>query len=200
MEFASLDLFKTDIGIGPKELVFNMGDGDQLLIPSRLDAIANVKNQLEYIGFVLNGSLLDPYETHVRSRSNMVTTHFANDVVDGEQNCHVAGVITQLRKKNDRNGNPYCFLTMSDGRTDIRVLVFNKVFVHFDPKTWKTGKGIVVDGRKDGGTLIASDVTFLRRDTDPNANQKKDVSPKEVYKEAVQETLQAYDPGEDPGF
>jgi DNA polymerase-3 subunit alpha len=178
-----------DMAFSPKELVLDMGDGEKLKVPSKLDAISHIKNELEYIGFALTGSLLDPYETHVRSRANMVTSHFATEVVNGEQNCHVAGVITHLRKRIDRHGNPYCFLTMSDGRTDIRVAVFFHVYSHFQESTWKAGKGIVVDGRKDDDALIASDVTFLRRDTDLNAKKKAEAQATKAEKAKKREPV-----------
>lgn len=175
-----------DMAFEPKELELDMGDGPRLKEDVKASSITRVKNELHYIGFALTGSLLDPYETHVRSRANMAVSWFVTHAVDGDQNCHVAGVITNIRKKNDRYGRPYCFLTMSDGRSDIRVAVFNGVYSRFEESTWKTGKGIVVDGRKDGDSLIAKDVTFLRRDTDPYADQQEK---KPKVQEEVQQEL-----------
>lgn len=206
----TLNMFDDKQMSAPKEIELTMGDGKRLSLQTKMTPGVRVKNEIEFIGFALTGTLLDPYETHVRSRSNMMTSYFAQNVKSGDSSCHVAGVITNLRKRNDKNGNPYCFLTMSDGRTDVRALVFSSVYQRFADSSWKTGKGIVVDGRKDEkGLLIANDVTFLRRDTDPNADKRKRVFQKEIVPDEEQESfeegetsapLEEADSGETPGF
>jgi len=159
----------------PREIHFDMGDSKDLnLEPKAVRKGRNmipadellIQEQMEYMGLSLSGSLLGPYEAQIRARTDaMLTTFFVNNVKDGNS-AVVAGVIKDIRPHEDKNKNLMGFLTITDGRTDVRVLVFSSIYTKFADSTWRGGKGkaLIIAGRKDNETLIARAITFLRKE------------------------------------
>lgn len=157
----------------PREIVFEMGDTDRLKLSpepvksgKKIDDPRDVliQEQMEYIGLPLSGSPLDAYLEQIKARRDaMTTTYFASSVKDGVP-ALVAGVIKDIRKTFDKNKNSMAFLTITDGRTEVRVLVFTSTFTKFAASSWIKGKALIIAGRKDNDTLIARDVTFLRKE------------------------------------
>jgi len=174
----------------PAEITLNMGDQVELSGVSKGGGSARLKAEMEYIGFTLSGTLLDPYVNQVRAKSDALPSYFIQQVLDGD-NCRVAGVIQKLIKRPDRNGNMMAFFELSDGRVGARALVFSSTFKQFADATWRNGRAVVVDGRKDGDALIASDVRFLFKEGSDQDEEKKTKQPK--IKDQT-------DLGEGPGF
>jgi DNA polymerase-3 subunit alpha len=166
------------IQLSANALKLDMGDTSEL---SKKDTdisvrVNRIKTEMECLGFSVSGTLLDEYSFHVHRRATMTTSFYLTDVAPNET-ASVAGVITKLRKTTDKNGKRMGFLTISDGRSEVKVVVFGSVFESFADATWKEGKAIIVDGRKDdrdGMTLISSDIVFLHKDAtnEEKANQE----------------------------
>jgi DNA polymerase-3 subunit alpha len=162
------------------ELIFSFGDNKELLLEaSSYEHTRLINAQRELMGLSVSGSLLDEYSETVKSQAEMLTTFFIHKVEDGKE-AKVAGVITYVDIRKDKNGNNMAFLRISDGRSDIRVLVFASLFERFSAKSWREGNAIVADGRKDGRALIARQVHFLRKDKPDHAITEQEVKSKEV--------------------
>ncbi len=155
---------------------FSMGDLEQLMEPStdELAKIVRLRAEMDYLGCTISGSLLEEYSKDVMKKAQMITSWFVTHVKDQEW-AKVAGVITALTFRNDKHGRKMAFATISDGRSDVRALIFSSLYARFQESTWKTGKAVAVNGRRDGASLIATDLTFLRKDNDQNekANSKE---------------------------
>lgn len=157
---------------------FDMGDGFELLA-TPLDGAKfdRIKQEMQYIGYAVSGTLLDEYEVGVRRKADMTPTWWVSHTTEGSRT-KVAGIITVLTPKTDRNNRKMAFATISDGRSDIRVVIFASLFGQFQGTSWKVNKAIVVDGRRDKDGLVAEDITFLRKDSDAKqANYKEDTGP-----------------------
>jgi DNA polymerase-3 subunit alpha len=153
-------------------LTFSYGDNASLqLAASSYERTRLINAQRELMGLAVSGSLLDDFSESVRRQAEMLTTFFIHKVEDGKD-AKVAGVITDVHVRKDKNGHEMAFLKISDGRSEIRVLVFASVFERFSAKSWREGNAIVADGRKDGKTCLARQVHFLRKDIPDHAEPK----------------------------
>jgi DNA polymerase-3 subunit alpha len=179
----TIDLFLGgETAFNEENLEFDMGDRD-LLFATQSDLARKalrIKAEIEHIGFAISGTLLDEYEEQVRRRANCTTSSYVSEIGAGST-ARVAGVITKMRKCTDRHGRRMAFLSLSDGRTEIRAVVFGTVFERIRPETrWKEGAAIVVDGRKDerdGETLLAKDLVFLRKEVSGPDEEAQEVLP-----------------------
>jgi DNA polymerase-3 subunit alpha len=175
----NLDL-ALDMMTVPSDIRFDYGDTAELAKVPVADKRGHtvqenlVTNQMEYLGVPVSGSLLDNYQEQIRAKADMLTSYFVNESKDGDA-ARVAGMITSIRKKADKNGRQMAFLTLSDGRTEARVLVFSSIFSRYSETTWRVGKTLIIAGRKDKDSLIAKDVTFLRKErSDPSERETEE--------------------------
>jgi DNA polymerase III alpha subunit len=157
---------------------FDMGDGFELLAtPLGGAKFDRIKQEMQYIGYAVSGTLLDEYEVGVRRKADMTPTWWVSHTTEGSRT-KVAGVITKIVPKTDRNNRRMAFVTISDGRSDIRVVIFASLFGQFQGATWRENKAVVVDGRRDKDGLVAEDITFLRKDSDAKQTQyQEDTGP-----------------------
>jgi DNA polymerase-3 subunit alpha len=147
---------------------------------SKNTKVARALREKTHLGFSVSCSLLEEYMTGVRRKAD-VGVSFWWQKAHEEERMKVAGMLVALDKRPDRSGRKMGFATISDGRSDVRVLIFSHLFSQFQETTWaravKENHVVVVDGLRSKDALIAKDITFLRKDSDPNEKTKEDSAP-----------------------
>ena len=101
------------------------------------DARKKLALEREYIGIYISGSLLDDYSKHIEALSPMNIGYInagANEEneeygsISDKQTVTVVGIITASNKKTTKNGDMMAIVTLEDKTSQIRVLVFSKLY------------------------------------------------------------------------
>ena len=101
------------------------------------DARKKLALEREYIGIYISGSLLDDYSKNIEALSPM-SIGYINAAVNEEneeyggvsdkQTVTLVGIITGSNKKTTKNGDMMAIVTLEDKTSQIKVLVFSKLY------------------------------------------------------------------------
>ncbi|OIN97961.1 DNA polymerase III subunit alpha [Candidatus Desantisbacteria bacterium CG1_02_38_46] len=93
-------------------------------------------NEKEVLGFYLSGHPLANFEPVIKKYANTSSAELANLVSEGltsknNGEVKIAGIITSVKKLNDRNGKRMAFATLEDLDGAIEIVVFSDVYAKF---------------------------------------------------------------------
>ncbi len=165
------------------------------------DARKKLSLEKEYIGIYISGSLLDDYTKNIEAISPINIGYInacANEEneeygsISDKQTLTVVGIVTACNRKTTKSGDMMAIVTLEDKTSQIRVLVFSKLYE-------KVSSLVSVDSiisvvgdlsMRDDGTaeILAKRVEALRRDNEYSAptSSGRDFG-KEVRKAPVSE-------------
>ncbi len=85
----------------------------------------------EALGYYLTTHPLNKYRGLLNSFKNLTTSSMFKDFMmenDGDYRTHIAGVLSKIKKKKDRQGRPYAILTFTDFDGEFQVTAFPDLF------------------------------------------------------------------------
>jgi len=173
---------------GQLDLFASLSDGEENIssqpsyeypdIPE-YDARKKLALEREYIGIYISGSLLDDYNKNIEALSPMNIGYInasANEEneeygsISDKQTVTVVGIITVSNRKTTKNGDMMVILTLEDRTSQIRVLVFSKLYEKVSSIVGVDSIVSVVGdvSMRDDGTaeILAKRVETLRRDSE----------------------------------
>ena len=133
---------------GQLDLFASLGDASPVSVSyeypniPEYDTKKKLSLEREYIGVYVSGSLLDGYSDHISDISptdisiiNMSASDEENaqehEAVKDRQSVNIVGIVTASNKKQTRNGDMMAIITLEDKASQIRVLVFSKIYEKF---------------------------------------------------------------------
>ncbi len=152
-----------------------------------LSAREKLNLEKEFIGLYLSGNLLDDYSGHL---SSLKCTEIKNVLAafdpesDGfgafsdKQRVSIAGIVSQITRKNTRSGDPMAFVTVFDRFGEMEILVFPELFAknaHVLIKETAIGVSgtISVKNEDEEPKLLAQTITLLK----PNDSYQPEQTP-----------------------
>lgn len=106
-----------------------------------------LKNEKEMIGFYLSGHPLDIYENEISTfvTNSVVELEDMETLFNNKNNLSFAGVITDAKEAEGKNGKRYGFFTLEDKSGAYRFSLFGQDYINYG-KYLKTGLFIFVKG------------------------------------------------------
>lgn len=171
--------------------VFDYGDRHSLALQQdNKDKSIQSKNEMELIGLSLSFSPLEMYSIAVRAKSDGLVSWFKYSVAE-EELVRVAGILSSIDRKQDRNGKTYISCVFTDGRASVRALIFNTIYAKYSDSTWKIGLAISLKGIKDSkGSLIVRDCALLKGNPESCPQVNTDAEQMQVVQTANLELIQ----------
>jgi len=93
-------------------------------------------NEKEVLGFYLSRHPLANFESIIKKYANTSSTELMNLINEGVSlkkngKVKIAGIITSIKKHNDRNGKRMAFATLEDMDGTVEIVVFSNVYAQF---------------------------------------------------------------------
>lgn len=90
--------------------------------------IMRLNKERDLIGFYLSGHPLDKYREDIRLFSSHTLEPEQMQKLSNKTNVRVVGIITSVKRVNDRKGRPFAFVTLEDLEGTIEIITFNDVY------------------------------------------------------------------------
>jgi DNA polymerase III subunit alpha len=90
--------------------------------------IMKLNKERELIGFYLSGHPLDKYKEDIRLFSSHTLVPGTLQNLADKSNVRIVGIITSVKRLNDRKGRPFAFLTLEDLEGVVEAITFNDVY------------------------------------------------------------------------
>ncbi len=134
----------------------------------------------ESSGMYFSGHMIDNYKSHIETLKldsikdiiddTAEDTMSENPKYEERSRVTVAGIITNKRTKNIKNGDTMAFLTIDDGIAEIEVVVFAKYYSMFSAELYEEN-GVIVEGNisveeGEGTKILLSSLKPLKSNHD----------------------------------
>ena len=90
--------------------------------------IMRLNKERELIGFYLSGHPLDKYREDIKLFASHTLEPEKLQKIANKSSVRVIGIITSVKRLNDRKGRPFAFLSVEDLQGGIEVITFNEVY------------------------------------------------------------------------
>ncbi|MCS7075482.1 MAG: DNA polymerase III subunit alpha [Bacteroidia bacterium] len=90
-----------------------------------------LSKEREILGIYLSGHPLDPYRLEIHSINSSISKLEELKAQKYKQDIRIIAMVEDVLKKQDKNGNPYMRVTLSDFENSIEFTLFNKQYAEF---------------------------------------------------------------------
>lgn len=144
----------------PEEVEFVSKDETLFDVPQRyrgFDTDKILEQEKERLGFYVSGSPLDPYR-EILDDEEFVSSMALQSMND--EYIRIGGILKDVRKKRDRNGNEMAFGTLEDDYGSAKLVVFASSFDKCKYKL-KEGRALDIQGKVSDGSLLVNRIKDL---------------------------------------
>ena len=130
---------------------------------------AKLKNEKSVLGFYLSGHPLNKHKNILKYLTNIDSESAEYEPEKIPNQIFIAGVISEITKRNDKKGNPYAIILFEDLLGKFEMALFNKDFEQYYP-ILEEGKEMFIIGKKSSynysneNILRVNPVKFLQFD------------------------------------
>ncbi|NIK72608.1 DNA polymerase-3 subunit alpha [Thermonema lapsum] len=137
-----------------QQSIFGNMQGDVALPPPKAPrcepwgAVHKLKKEKEVVGFYLSGHPLDMYEMEVKHLCNKRLDELADYRPTNGQHSElirIAGVVTEVTRRQAKNGNPFMIFTIEDFHGSLQIALFGKDYAQFMPYV-DSGQLLYIEG------------------------------------------------------
>ncbi len=96
------------------------------------DLFDKLQKEKEVVGIYISGHPLDDYRELIKSKCNFSIEQIQQ--LKGEQTFAMAGIVSALNKRYDKNGKAFCSFTIEDFTESMEIALFSKDYEKFNQK------------------------------------------------------------------